>query len=316
MMEKMLPTITGFLQYQQEGQWWVLLMIFIAVFVLISTSMVLFNDYFDPVRRRLKNISKVDEAVPLEVDQLSEHLRKHQLMYIPTDKSLLQRTINRLHHAGYHTKDSLLHYYSIKTLMTIGLPLLVFSMMSVISDIKIEDLVVSVSVAFVIGYIGPSLILDRLIATRQKTLRRSFPDALDLIVICTEAGLGLDAALQKVSEELMISHPELATELNIVIAEIRAGVERHIALQRIVDRTGVEDIRGLVSTLTQSMRFGTSIAEALRYFSEELRDKRLQAAEAAAAKIGLKLIFPLGLCLLPAFFMVILVPVMLIFKTL
>ena len=137
-----------------------------------------------------------------------------------------------------------------------------------------------------------------------------------MIVICSEAGLSLDAALQKVAAELVISHPELASELNLVIAETRAGVERHIALQRVVERTGVEDIRGLVSTLAQSMRFGTSIAEALRIFAEELRDKRMQAAEEAAAKIGLKLIFPLGVCLLPAFLMVVLVPVVLMFKTL
>ena len=308
-------SITGLLQDQQEDHWWVLLMIFIAVFVLVITMMAFFNDYFDPVRARLKSLKLDDDSLPPEEDQLSVQLRKHRLIYIPTNKSLLQRTVTRLHYAGYHTKDSLLQYYSIKLVLTISLPVFVFCVMSVIPEINIQNLIISVLGALVIGYIGPSLLLDKLISTRQKTLKRSFPDALDLIVICSEAGLGLDAALQKVSEELFISHPELAQELNLVIAETRAGVERHIALQRIVDRTGVEDIRGLVSTLTQSMRFGTSIAEALRYFSEELRDKRLQAAEEAAAKIGLKLIFPLGLCLLPAFLMVVLVPVMLVFKS-
>ena len=316
MREDILPAITGLLQNHQEGQWWVLLMIFIAVFVLVIAIMALFNDYFDPVRVRLKSIGSHDEVILLEMDQVSEQLRKHQLIYVPTDKYLLKRTANRLHYAGYHTRDSLMYYYSIKTLMTVGLPLLVFIVMSIIPAIKAQDLVLWMSGALAIGYISPSFVLDKLITARQKTLKRSFPDALDLIVICSEAGLGLDAALQKVSEELVISHPELAAELNLVIAETRAGVERHIALQRIVDRTGVEDIRGLVSTLTQSMRFGTSIAEALRYFSEELRDKRLQAAEEAAAKIALKLIFPLGLCLLPAFLMVVLVPMMLIFKSL
>jgi tight adherence protein C len=137
-----------------------------------------------------------------------------------------------------------------------------------------------------------------------------------MIVICSEAGSSLDTALQKVAAELVISHPELASELSQVIAETRAGIERHVALQRIVERTGVEDIRGLVSTLTQSMRFGTSIAEALRLFSEDLRDKRTQAAEETAAKIGLKLIFPLGLCLLPAFLLVVLAPAMIVFQKL
>ncbi len=308
--------ISGLFQNRQESQWLILVIIFIAMFVLVLAFMALFNDAFDPVRTRLKNIVVDDELLPLASDHLSDQLRKHQLLYIPVNQSLLQRTATRLHYAGYHLRDSLLHYYSLKMLATVLLPILVLIVMFIIPGVRTEALVYSVITSVVVGYLAPSFILDKLIATRQKTLKRSFPDALDMIVICSEAGLSLDAALQKVAAELVISHPELASELNLVIAETRAGVERHIALQRVVERTGVEDIRGLVSTLAQSMRFGTSIAEALRIFAEELRDKRMQAAEEAAAKIGLKLIFPLGVCLLPAFLMVVLVPVVLMFKTL
>ncbi len=308
--------ISGLFQNRQESQWLILVIIFIAMFVLVLAFMALFNDAFDPVRTRLKNIIVDDELLPLASDHLSDQLRKHQLLYIPVNQSLLQRTATRLHYAGYHLRDSLLHYYSLKMLATVLLPILVLIVMFIIPGVRTEALVYSVITSVVVGYLAPSFILDKLIATRQKTLKRSFPDALDMIVICSEAGLSLDAALQKVAAELVISHPELASELNLVIAETRAGVERHIALQRVVERTGVEDIRGLVSTLAQSMRFGTSIAEALRIFAEELRDKRMQAAEEAAAKIGLKLIFPLGVCLLPAFLMVVLVPVVLMFKTL
>ncbi len=308
--------ISGLFQNRQESYWLILVIIFIAMFVLVLAFMALFNDAFDPVRTRLKNIVVDDELLPLASDHLSDQLRKHQLLYIPVNQSLLQRTATRLHYAGYHLRDSLLHYYSLKMLATVLLPILVLIVMFIIPGVRTEALVYSVITSVVVGYLAPSFILDKLIATRQKTLKRSFPDALDMIVICSEAGLSLDAALQKVAAELVISHPELASELNLVIAETRAGVERHIALQRVVERTGVEDIRGLVSTLAQSMRFGTSIAEALRIFAEELRDKRMQAAEEAAAKIGLKLIFPLGVCLLPAFLMVVLVPVVLMFKTL
>ncbi len=308
--------MSGLFQNRQESQWLILVIIFIAMFVLVLAFMALFNDAFDPVRTRLKNIVVDDELLPLASDHLSDQLRKHQLLYIPVNQSLLQRTATRLHYAGYHLRDSLLHYYSLKMLATVLLPILVLIVMFIIPGVRTEALVYSVITSVVVGYLAPSFILDKLIATRQKTLKRSFPDALDMIVICSEAGLSLDAALQKVAAELVISHPELASELNLVIAETRAGVERHIALQRVVERTGVEDIRGLVSTLAQSMRFGTSIAEALRIFAEELRDKRMQAAEEAAAKIGLKLIFPLGVCLLPAFLMVVLVPVVLMFKTL
>ena len=308
--------MSGLFQNRQESQWLILVIIFIAMFVLVLAFMPLFNDAFDPVRTRLKNIVVDDELLPLASDHLSDQLRKHQLLYIPVNQSLLQRTATRLHYAGYHLRDSLLHYYSLKMLATVLLPILVLIVMFSIRGVRTEALVYSVITSVVVGYLAPSFILDKLIATRQKTLKRSFPDALDMIVICSEAGLSLDAALQKVAAELVISHPELASELNLVIAETRAGVERHIALQRVVERTGVEDIRGLVSTLAQSMRFGTSIAEALRIFAEELRDKRMQAAEEAAAKIGLKLIFPLGVCLLPAFLMVVLVPIVLMLKTL
>ncbi len=315
-MDNYIGFISGLFQNRQESQWLILVIIFSAMFVLVLAFMALFNDAFDPVRVRLKNIIVDDELLPPESDHLVDQLRKHQLLYIPVNQSLLQRTATRLHYAGYHLRDSLLHYYSLKMLATVLLPILVLIVMLIIPGVRTEALVYSVITSVVVGYLAPSFILDKLIATRQKTLKRSFPDALDMIVICSEAGLSLDAALQKVAVELVISHPELASELKLVIAETRAGVERHVALQRVVERTGVEDIRGLVSTLAQSMRFGTSIAEALRVFAEELRDKRMQAAEEAAAKIGLKLIFPLGVCLLPAFLMVVLVPVMLMFKTL
>ena len=196
----------------------------------------------------------------------------------------------------------------------ISLPLLVLMVTALIPGMKGQEIFQSVLVALALGFLGPSFILDKLIANRQKTLRRAFPDALDLLVVCSEAGLSLDSAIQKVAAEISISQPVLADELDIVIAETRAGIERHKALQRLVERTGVEDIKGLVSTLAQSMRFGTSIVETLKVYSEDLRDKRTQAAEAVAAKIGTKLIFPLAVCLLPAFLIVVMAPAIITFK--
>ena len=121
-------------------------------------------------------------------------------------------------------------------------------------------------------------------------------------------GIRLAAAIQRVADELMVSHPELSTELALVNAEMRAGVDRTKALVNLADRTGLDDIRGLVSLLVQTMRFGTGIADALRVYSEEFRDKRMQAAEEQAALIGTKLIFPLVLCLFPSFFIVAIGP--------
>jgi tight adherence protein C len=139
-------------------------------------------------------------------------------------------------------------------------------------------------------------------------LRHGFPDALDLLVVCVESGLGLAAAIQRVADELAVSHEELATELALVNAEMRVGVDRAKALKNLADRSGVDDIRGLVSLLIQTMRFGTGVAEALRVYSEEFRDKRMQKAEEEAALIGTKLIFPLVTCLFPSFFIVAIGP--------
>jgi len=139
---------------------------------------------------------------------------------------------------------------------------------------------------------------------RQREIRSSFPDALDLLVVCVESGLGLAPALQRVADDLVISAPELGGELALVNAEMRAGVERTQALKNLATRTGLDDIKGLVALLVQTMRFGTGVADALRVYSEEFRDKRMQAAEEEAAKIGTKMVFPLVLCLWPAFFLV------------
>jgi tight adherence protein C len=126
-----------------------------------------------------------------------------------------------------------------------------------------------------------------------------------------ESGLGLPQALQRVGDELEVSHPELASELAHVTAQMRAGVDRESALRGLATRTGLDDVRGLVSLLVQTLRFGTGIAEALRVYSEDFRDRRMQRAEEAAAKIGTKLIFPLVVCLFPSFFVVAIGPAVL-----
>jgi tight adherence protein C len=148
------------------------------------------------------------------------------------------------------------------------------------------------------------------VKARHKLLRDGFPDALDLLNVCVESGLGLAQALQRVADELDVSHPELASEIAQVTAQMRAGVDRETALRGLATRTGLDDVRGLVSLLAQTLRFGTGISDALRVYSDEFRDKRMQRAEEAAAKIGTKLIFPLVLCLFPSFFVVAIGPAM------
>jgi tight adherence protein C len=159
-----------------------------------------------------------------------------------------------------------------------------------------------------IGYMLPGLVLGYLISKQKLKIENGLPDALDLMIVCVEAGTGLDQAIQKTSIELEISHPELAGELRLVTTEVRAGKTRIDAFKNFAERTKVEDVRALVAMLVQTDRFGTSIAQALRTHAETSRVKRRQRAEERAAKIGVKLVFPLVFFLFPAFYVVTLGP--------
>jgi tight adherence protein C len=162
--------------------------------------------------------------------------------------------------------------------------------------------------AAILGYLGPDIYLSLKVNRRQKTLRLSLPDALDLLVICVEAGLGLDQSLMRVAQELRIAHPELCLEVDSVTAQVRMGKTRVEALREFADRTGVDDIKALVAMLIQTDRFGTSVAESLRVHSDELRTKRRQRAEEQAAKTTVKMVPPLVMFIFPALFAVILGP--------
>jgi tight adherence protein C len=158
------------------------------------------------------------------------------------------------------------------------------------------------------GWIAPSFYLDRRIKRRQKELRHALPDALDLLVTCVEAGLGLNQAIVRVSDEIRHVSSELSKELAMVNFEIRAGRPREEALRNLGERTGVDDLRALTTMLVQTERFGTSVAQALRVHADTLRTKRRQRAEEAAAKTTIKILFPLLFCVFPSLFVVIIGP--------
>jgi tight adherence protein C len=164
-----------------------------------------------------------------------------------------------------------------------------------------------------LGGVAPGFYLDLKIAGRRKRIRNGLPDVLDLLIVCLEAGSSLDQAVVKASEELALAYPELAQELRILTTETRAGKPRLEAFKNLAQRTRVEEIRALVAMLVQTDRFGTSVAQALRTMADDMRTKRRQAAEEMAAKVGVKLVFPLVLCLFPALYVVILGPAVLTF---
>ena len=167
--------------------------------------------------------------------------------------------------------------------------------------------------AAVIGYMLPGVILARKIELRKRAIREGLPDALDLFIVCVEAGCGLDQAIVKASNELAITHPDLAYELRLITTEIRAGKPRLEAFKNFAARTKVDDVQSLVALLVQTDKFGTSVAQALRVHAETSRTKRRQNAEERAGKIGVKLVFPLVLFLFPALYIVILGPAVISF---
>ena len=162
--------------------------------------------------------------------------------------------------------------------------------------------------AGIVGFLLPELWLTWRVKKRQHRLRLALPDVLDLLVICVEAGLGLDQAILRVSQELKVAHPELSEELQLVNLEMRAGKTRLEALRELSSRTGVDDIKALVAMLIQTDRFGTSVARSLRVHSDSLRIKRRQRAEEMAAKATVKMVPPLVFFIFPALFVVILGP--------
>jgi len=159
-----------------------------------------------------------------------------------------------------------------------------------------------------LGYLLPGIILARLAKRRQHRIRLGLPDALDLLVVSVEAGLGLDQAIQRVGDELAFAHPDLSDELRLINLELRAGKGRAEALRNLAERTGVDDVSSLVTMLVQTDKFGTSVAQSLRVHSETVRTKRRQRAEEAAAKTGVKMVFPLVFCVFPAIWVVTIGP--------
>jgi tight adherence protein C len=200
------------------------------------------------------------------------------------------------------------NFYLIKVGLAVVAPTLVYIVSRFLPGMSGTSVTMYMIVAAAVGLLAPNIVLDKMVESRLKKLRHGFPDALDLMVVCVEAGLGLNQTLQRVADELMVSHPELSLELALVNSEMRAGVDSVSALKSLADRTGLEDIRGLVSLLVQTIKFGTSVGESLRVYSAEFRDKRMQKAEEMAAKIGTKMIFPLIVFMFPGFFVVAIGP--------
>lgn len=259
-----------------------------------------------PERRRLRAVagseraSTVAAASPLMRSQ--SPFVKRLSTILPKSAKDMSRLQRRLAMAGYHGTGPAVAYRAAElvTPVVAVLPVLVF--------VHGPAFWIVAGFAAIVGYMLPGLVLLRLISRRQKVIQNGLADALDLFIVCLEAGSGLDQAIAKASEELDVAYPALAEELRMLNVETRAGKPRLEAFKNFATRTGVDDVRALVAMLVQTDRFGTSVAEALRTHADTTRTKRRQRAEERAAKIGVKIVFPLVFCLFPAFYVVTIGP--------
>ncbi|TFW73079.1 type II secretion system protein [Methylotenera oryzisoli] len=288
-----------------------LVLIFITVFVV---AMVIFGQFSaSPLEARLQ-ILKDDNAESTEdypawvsrIVKLTGPIAKLSLPKEGWEKSQLRI---RFMNAGLRSPSVPILFFAAKTILTFALPSL-FVLYTVISGavIRPDDLMMLLILLAAIGYFLPNAVLSHRIDKRKREIFESFPDALDLIIVCVEAGLGLDAALARVGEEMHVRSPILGEELHLINLELRAGSSRERALRNLALRTGVEEIDTLVAMLVQSDRFGTNISDSLRVHADSLRTKRRLLAEEAAAKIAVKLLFPLIFFIFPSMLLVLLGP--------
>ena len=296
-----------------------LLLITISTFICISLGMMgvywLLYRPQSAATERLKQLGARNTAVAspgLMPDdgrgaELAQRLASPLSRLLPPSVAEAKKLQRQLMQAGFRSAGAPMVYRAIQISTMVGFPLAVAIACAILAR-PLSGALLWILMGFVIGFALPRYALRKLILSRQQQVRWGLADALDLMVISIEAGLGLNAAMMKVSSELKDVHPDISDEFELANLEIRVGRERDEALRNLADRTGVDDLRSLVAMLIQTDRFGTSIAKAIRAFSDSLRTKRRQRAEQAAQKAAVKLLFPLACFLFPTLFIAILGP--------
>ncbi|WP_168789958.1 type II secretion system F family protein [Paraburkholderia aromaticivorans] len=287
---------------------------FLIVFGAALKAMTLLRP--DPVQRRIEELGQ--PGAPSEADagaqkswvetvtKMSERVAKLSLPKEDWDKSALRL---RFANAGIRTPSAPAIYFATKTVLALALPALalIFFGNAFEADQGMY-LLLTVLAASALGFYLPNLVMTRLVESRQRKLFEDLPDALDLMTVCVEAGLGLDAAMMRVTQEIGVKSHALKDEFDMVLLELRAGSGRDKALRNLSLRTGVEDIDTLAAMLIQADRFGTSVGDSLRVYTDNLRTKRRLRAEEQAAKIALKLLFPLMFFIFPTLLTVLIGP--------
>jgi tight adherence protein C len=281
---------------------------FVAVFLLVlSGGLLIF--YRETIQARITAAinpqvrQKTLKTTILDTREVLEGVVERFEKVIPRSEAEVSVVQERLIRAGFREDSALKFFYGAKVIV----PIILIVLAMVTGFAKQNPFFIYIACAG-FGFIAPDFWLGRKITNRQAKIRRGLPDVLDMLVICVEAGLSLDQATARTAEELKQSQPVLSDELTVVALEQRAGSVRADAWKHLADRTGIDVVRNLVSMLVQSEQFGTSIAKTLRVHSDTLRTKRVQEIEEKAAKLSVKLLFPLVLFIFPSLFVVVLGP--------
>ncbi|MBI3807106.1 MAG: type II secretion system F family protein [Nitrospirae bacterium] len=296
----------------------VALVTFLTVMLASSAVFLYFNsrEALQAWRRRANGPSGAteSEAAPVGMAEVLKAQLQALLEWFgkfnqPSNVEKVRATRRLLINAGYRSGKSSVIFVGAKLLLAIVIVcLLAMIPAKVLGFPSASKLTFFYVLAAACGYYAPAYWLRRAIAVRKDKLQRAIPDALDLMVVCVEAGLGLDQAIGRVGEEVKRAHPELSDELNILALELRTGVSRQEALRNLAHRTDLEEVRNLVALLIQTDRFGTSIGQALRVHADSMRTTRRLKAEELAAKLPVKLLLPLIFFIFPSMFMVVIGP--------
>lgn len=297
-------------------QWTFLALVFIGVVAALAGVSALARP--NPARQRLLELSghgapadAVRPGRPRWLQRLATLVQPISRLSAPEEGFEKSSIRMRFVHAGVRSPTAPTAFFGTKSALALGLPLLGVAVLSLGGvTLKGQNLLLALLALAALGYYLPNVLLARAVQHRQREIFESFPDALDMMTVCVEAGLGTEAAMVRVADDLQVKSPALAEELRLVNLELRAGADRERALRNLALRTGVEEVDGFVSMINQAERFGTSIAASLRVHADMLRTVRRQRAEEAAAKIGLKLLFPLIFCIFPSLMVVLMGPAM------
>lgn len=281
----------------------------LSVTLMALSIMHFVNDAVGKQRRRVRQIVEIASSGSSRSGRRVENaIAPVRTFVLPTSMAETTAIRRQLVAAGHHEDSAIAVYYVGKLGLALVLGFIAWLGMRFMPTLSTISELALISGSAFVGMLLPGYILRKQVIKRKRLLINAFPDMLDMLVTCSEAGLGLNAALQRVAREMGQFCPQLAQELNIVHGEMQAGIDRIYALQGMATRTGIPELSGFVATLSQSLRFGTGISDTLRIYTEDFRDKRTQRAEASAATVGTKLVFPLILCMFPAFFIIAIGP--------